>query len=215
MPVTTGQKGPDISDANSFRELGALSEIDLNPEITQRQLAQRLGIALGLTNLLLRGLLHRGYIRVTKSSWKRRLYTLTPDGFSRKLRLLVDYIQRFLDHYSQVRQSLRDELDGLSLNEESRIALYCTGEFAELIYLGLKEIGIEEIYVFSDNVSGTRKFLGMDVLDVNDLIPESYDRVLITNLDSTDPMLGAFLLRNQKADNLVTFFDKNKLQGGS
>ena len=151
---------------STFRELQILSEVDSAPDATQRQLSQKVGIALGLTNALLRNLTKKGYIRVSKASWKRRLYTLTPEGFSHRIRLTVAYIHRFLDHYQKVRRTLREQLEPLVLHEESQVAIYGTEEFAELVYLGLRELGIEEIDVFASEVQAGHRFLGIPGRDI-------------------------------------------------
>ena len=196
----------DLTRSSNYRELRLLSEVQRTPDATQRDLSRRLGIALGLTNVLLRNLAQKGYIRVTQAGWRRWLYALTPKGFSLKIQLIVSYVHRFLDHYQKVRQTLRDELELLGLNEESRVAIYGTAEFAELVYLGLREIEIEEIDIFSpDSLDGT-KFLGMPVHDGATLRPERYDRVVVAFLDGTD--LGCAKLQELGVgpEKLVTFF---------
>ena len=61
-------------ERTALKELQLLSEVKENPEVTQRQLSVRLGIALGLTNVLVRNLVQKGYVRVLQASWKRRLH---------------------------------------------------------------------------------------------------------------------------------------------
>lgn len=177
----------------SQRELYLLTEVDKDPKVSQRELAKRVGIALGLTNMLVRNLAQKGYVRVTKAGWKRFVYTLTPAGVSRKLNLTIDYIQRFLGYYRNVRQNLREQLEPLGLNQESRIAIYGTGEFAELVYLALKEFGIEEIDIFGPLESVDSKFLGMQVLGVGMLNQENYDKVILAILGDTDAIQCLFL----------------------
>lgn len=193
------------SQGQSHRELRLVSEIESNPDVTQRELSQRVGIALGLTNVLLRNLAQKGYVRVAHATWKRRLYSLTPEGLNHKIRLTVGYIQRFLDHYQRVRYTLRQQLEPLMLHEESRVAICGTGEFAELVYLGLKEYGIEEIDVFSDDGRGT-KFLGMPVRNISELQPDHFDRIVIASLGDGDHVRSQ--LENQGAgeDKLVAYF---------
>ena len=169
----------------SYRELKLLSEIEADPEVTQRQLSRRVGIALGLTNVLLRNLAEKGYVRATQAGWKRWFYVLTPDGFSHKFRLTIAYIHRVLDHYQNVRQTLREQLEPLALNQESRIAIYGTGEFAELVYLGLREIGIEEIDFYDSREPDGRRFPGMPVHALRTLQSENYDRVMVAILSGS------------------------------
>ena len=69
-----------------------------------------------------------------------------------------------------------------ALNEESRIALYGPNEFAELVYLGLKELKIEEIDIFGPNAADAQGFLGMPVRELSALEHDEYDRVIIAVL---------------------------------
>ena len=113
-----------------YRELQLLSEVERRPEASQRELANRLGIALGMANLLLHNLAQKGYLRITRAGWRRWMYALTPAGISRKIHLTLAYVQRFLDQYKRVRRILRKELETLALHAESRVAIYGTGEIA-------------------------------------------------------------------------------------
>ena len=199
-------------EPTAYRDLQLLSEVVENPDVTQRQLSSKVGIALGLTNVLLRNLMQKGYIRVTHATWKRRLYTLTPEGFSHRLRLTMAYVRRVLDHYQKVRNTLRDQLEPLALNAESRVAIYGTGEFAELVYLGLREIGIEEIDVFAQDSPYSNKFLGMPVRDISALKPEQYDRVVVAILSGVDAVNREFPELNGPSGKLVTFFRDGKIR---
>ena len=197
-------------DSTPIRELQILTEVEANPKITQRELANRVGIALGLTNVLLRNLAQKGYLRITQSSWKRWLYNLTPEGFSHKVRLTVAYVNRVLRDYKGVRQALREQLEPMAFNEESRVAIYGTDEFAELVYLGLKEIRIEEIEIFGPEKTSGSNFLGITVQDVATLKPQNYDRVLIASLGNTDQILSRLQSQGTAQEKLITFFSQMK-----
>lgn len=199
-------------ETSSYRELLVLSELHRDAVISQRQLSRRVGIALGLTNVLLRNLAAKGYIRITHAGWRRWFYTLTPAGFSRKIDLTVGYVRRFIDNYRTIRQTLREELAPFGLNAESRIAIYSTGELAELVYLELREIGIEEIDVFAPRGQDGHKFLGMPVYDVATLRPEQYDRVVVALLSGAEE--GCVEVRQQGVEQgkLITFFTDRELR---
>ena len=195
-----------IKDDSSDRELRLLSAIERDPEASQRSFSRRLGIALGLTNLLLHNLAGKGYVRITRAGWKRWLYNLTPAGVSRKVLLTIAYVHRFLDDYHRVRQMVRLELEPLGLNEESRIAVYGTGEFAELVYLALRETGIEELDVFGQSPSSNGKFLGMFVQDISTLRPEEYDRVVLADLRDSKSSLTTLHDLRVAPEKVITFF---------
>lgn len=199
-------------ESSNYRELKLLSEVEDNPLVSQRQLSRRVGIALGLTNVLLRNLIQKGYIRASKASWKGWLYSVTPEGFSYKIRLTVNYIHRVLAHYQNVRQSLREQLEPLALNEESRVAIYGTGEFAELVYLALREIGIEEIGIFDADSRANGKFLGMQVLDHAALRAGDFDRVVIATLNLSEQDHAELQELNVSPEKLVFFFENGRVR---
>lgn len=196
----------DSSEVPVARELRLLDEVEESPDITQRELSKRVGIALGLTNILLRNLAQKGYVRVAQATWKRRLYTLTPEGFSHRIRLMVAYVHQVLDHYQGVRQTLREQLEPLALNEESRVAIYGTGEIAELIYLGLKELSIEEIEVFDVDPRPGNRFLGMPVQNVGTLQSNSFDRVVVAFLKPSAMDISELEERGVSPEQAVYFF---------
>lgn len=189
------------------RELRLLSEVHRRPQASQRELARRVGIALGMTNLLLHNLAEKGYVRITRAGWRRWLYALTPEGFVHKVQLTLSYVHRFLDHYQKVRQTLREELAVQSLNAESRVAILGTGEFAELVYLGLKELGIEELDVFAGNGLAGGEFLGMPVRDFSALRPDRYDRIVVASLGGADKQFRSLLASGVTPEKLVIFFN--------
>jgi hypothetical protein len=115
-------------------------------------------------------------------------------------------VHRVLDHYQSVRQTFREQLDPLALNEESQVAIYGTGELAELVYLGLKEIGIEEIGIFSRTTYPDERFLGLPVHDISTLDPDQYERVVIASLRENEEAYAELRQRGLKSRQVVTFF---------
>ena len=201
-------------DSRVYRDLRLMSEVDETPEVNQRQLSLRLGIALGLTNVLLKNLVQKGYVRVSNASWKRRLYNLTPEGLAHKLRLTTGYISRVLDHYQNVRQTLREQMEGLDVNEESRIAVCGTNEFAELVYLGLKEIGIEDIAFYSKGNAVGERFLGVPVEDVKKINSNDYDKLVIAELHGFEDLSQILSDLGVPEQKVVTFFSSKPSNNG-
>jgi len=205
----------NIEDSNSFKELRLLQELEENPTITQRDLSQRLGVALGLTNTMVRNLAKKGFIRANQAGWKRWLYAITPEGFSRKLRLTVTYVLRVLDNYGRVRLILQQQLAPLALHQESRIAIYGTGDFAELVFLGLKDIGIEQIDVYSPDALTTSRFLGMPVRNSDSLNNGYYDKIVIAVLRDSEVAFKTLEQQGLAPDRLVSFFSDGKINNTS
>lgn len=78
-----------------FRVLRALS---MEPELSQRQLADRLGVSLGRVNYCLHALVERGLVKFSNfraSEDKRRyIYILTPSGIAEKVALTGQFLAR-------------------------------------------------------------------------------------------------------------------------
>jgi len=192
-----------------YRELQLLTEVDATPIVTQRQLSLKIGIALGLTNVMLRSLVQKGYLRVSHASWKQRLYNLTPEGVTHKLRLTAAYISRVLDHYQGIRQTLREQMETLAVNEESHVAIYGTSEFAELVFLGMKEIGIEEIGILGVGAASGVRFLGMPVQDPSTVNFDDYDKIVVAVLDGSQERNAELLSLGVPPHKVVAFFSSH------
>ena len=166
----------------SYKELRLLEEIEQDPELSQRQLSRRMGVALGVGNLLLKNLAKKGYIKVTHLSWKRWIYVITPKGMTRKVNLTLSYIESFLGHYRRVKKILKENFNSLTLNKESKVAIVGTGELAELAYLALLDIGVDEIDMFG-NENDKHIFLGMNVVSIQDIEVNDYSKIVVTSDD--------------------------------
>ena len=188
-------------DVEARRELTVLDAVARDQHITQRSLSAQLGIALGLTNIYLKRLIHKGYIKCINVQSNRLLYLITPQGIAEKSRLTYEFMDYSLHLYRDVRQHLSEVLkpchDGHQL-----IAVYGTGEAAELAYLSLKEQGLEPVAIFAAEAGGT--FLGMPVrgLDQHSLV--SFDRLIVATLDKPDPVVKQLIRAGVPAEKLLT-----------
>lgn len=149
--------------------------MDSTPEISQRHLAHRLGIALGVANLLMRNLAKKGHIRANQVGWKQWVYVLTPTGITWKVHLTLAYIDRFMGHYRRVRLLVQQDICSLDMAPDSRIAIYGTTELAELTYLALRDMGVTKIDFFDVANSGYR-FLGAPVQAPESIDPNSISK---------------------------------------
>src|SRR5205807_3235936 len=65
-------------DIEAHRDLKLLEEVEKDSRVTQRGLAHQLGIALGLTNIYLKRLVRKGYIKCVNVQSNRISYLITP-----------------------------------------------------------------------------------------------------------------------------------------
>ena len=90
--------------------LKILRLIESNPSISQRQIADELGISLGGVNYCLRALAEVGWIKVgnfAKSGHKLGyLYLLTPRGIREKTKITVSFLAKKRHEYEALRQEI-------------------------------------------------------------------------------------------------------------
>src|SRR6266481_4209551 len=132
-------------DVEARRDLKLLEAVEQDSRVTQRGLATKLGIALGLTNIYLKRLIRKGYIKCINVQSNRLLYLITPQGIAEKTRLTYEFMDYSLHLYREVRQHLSHVLRPCKEDGTERIAVYGTGEAAELAYLSLREQGLEPV----------------------------------------------------------------------
>jgi DNA-binding MarR family transcriptional regulator len=168
-------------DLQGQRDLLLLSELDRNGGATQRTLASKLGVALGLTNLYLKRLARKGYIKITTIPRNRIRYLLTPQGFAEKSRLTYQYMQYSLSYYRDMRGRLKDMLSSLEWSKGQRVVICGTGELAELAYLALREMNVE-CMAFVDGTT-RETFLSCPVSSPAQIAGWELDRVLIADLE--------------------------------
>ena len=87
-----------------------LRKLETQPEITQRQLAQELGISLGKVNYCLQALVEKGMVKARNfqcsSNKKSYLYVLTPAGLESKASLTKRFLKRKMTEYEALRQEI-------------------------------------------------------------------------------------------------------------
>jgi len=189
-------------ETEARRDLQALEAIAENERITQRRLSTRLGIALGLTNLYLKRLARKGYIKCVNIQSNRIRYLITPRGISEKTRLTYEFLDYSLHLYRGVRQQVKSVLEPLAAaGGHTRVALYGTGEAAELAYLTLMELGLEVAAVYDRTAGGS--FLGRPVLDIREADPSSFDVLLVASLNDPADIVDMLLALGVSRDRLV------------
>lgn len=91
-----------------FRVLKALED---HPELRQRELAAAVGLSLGRTNFVLRGLMEKGMVKIGKfmrsdEKMMKSAYLLTPKGIRERTRLTRGYIERRQAEYEALKAEL-------------------------------------------------------------------------------------------------------------
>lgn len=102
---------PDFSVLTDEYRYKLLKRLESNPKISQRELAQELGISLGKVNFCLKALIQKGLLKANnfrndqnKSAY---LYLLIPNGVEEKSKVMLRFMQYKMDKYKILKQEIK------------------------------------------------------------------------------------------------------------
>lgn len=155
----------------SQHELKTLLEIKEDSSVTQRSLAHRLNISLGLTNAIIKNLIHRGLIKAKKDTGRKLLYIITPKGMANVSRLMYSRFQETLHYYHYTKDLLTAYLMKLYQQGEKTINIYGTGQLAEITYYAGISTPLKLNAIISDDTS-KEKFLGQQTISIANFLSQ-------------------------------------------
>ncbi|MDP2923371.1 MAG: MarR family EPS-associated transcriptional regulator [Candidatus Omnitrophota bacterium] len=95
---------------NQEKILNVLKELEQNPQVTQRDLALKLGLSLGKINFLLNALIDKGIIEAKNfKNAKHKLaymYLLTPHGIKTKIELTHQFFTWKIQEFERLKQEI-------------------------------------------------------------------------------------------------------------
>ncbi len=174
---------------NQIKEvLEILQAVEETEHITQRHLAKRMGVALGLANSYLKRCIKKGLVKVRQAPANRYLYYLTPKGFAEKTRLTAEYLSESFSFYRTASESLQNAFTQCSDNGWNEILLAGCSELAEIACLKVvgEKLTIVGIYD-SGKADEPSKFVGYPVFHVVSQVPH-FDACILTDLKSPSSM---------------------------
>ena len=91
-----------------------LRKIQSKPESSQRELAEELGFSLGKLNYCLKALQKKGLVKLQNfKKQKKKItylrYVVTPKGISERTKLTLNFMQRKMEEYDELKQELNKE----------------------------------------------------------------------------------------------------------
>jgi len=105
-----------LQEDTFFRVMRILQE---NPDLTQRELAEQLGISVGGLNYCLKALMEKGLVKMNNFANSKNkfgyVYVLTPSGIAEKAALTRRFLQRKMSEY----EVLKLEIEALKSEAKS------------------------------------------------------------------------------------------------
>ena len=101
-----------LQEDTYFRVMRILQD---NPDLTQRELAEKLGISVGGLNYCLKALTEKGLVKMKNFANSKNkfgyVYVLTPNGIAEKTRVAHRFLKRKMEEY----EALKTEIKALKL----------------------------------------------------------------------------------------------------
>jgi EPS-associated MarR family transcriptional regulator len=106
-----------LQEDTYFRVMRLLEE---NPDLTQRELAEKLGISVGGLNYCLKALIEKGLVKMKNfASSKNKfgyVYVLTPNGMAEKAAITQRFLKRKMEEYEALRAEIESLKRGVALD---------------------------------------------------------------------------------------------------
>ena len=104
-----------IQEDTYYRVMRVLKE---NPDLTQRELADKLGVSVSGLNYCLKALIEKGWVKMQNFGHSKNkfgyVYLLTPAGIAQKAALTGRFLKRKLEEY----EALKAEIEAIKFEAE-------------------------------------------------------------------------------------------------
>jgi DNA-binding MarR family transcriptional regulator len=129
----------DPEDSLNEREFELVNIVGAQLGANQRDLSKKLDISLGMTNLLVRRLIAKGYIRIRQLNKKKTQYILTSKGFSEKYHKSIRYTLKTIRSIGLVLNQLNIVIQRLYSQGERIFFILGHSDLVELVEMSLRQ----------------------------------------------------------------------------
>ncbi len=195
--------------AIEVRMLRTLTLIESNPRLTQRLLAEKLGVALGTVNNTFQELVDMDLVNLTTAGGKTT-YKLTGAGVVERLRLSRLHLEEKVDVYDEIRAQISARIDSLDQSQK-QLVFYGAGSIAQIAYVVVASRDLQLVGVVDDEKAG-QKFLDYDVvhpaeLSAGYLQGNPFDVVILTSHSRSQEMRLSLRKMDFPLSQLLGLFD--------
>jgi len=176
-----------------------LQAIASGERITQRSLSSDIGVALGLTNLLIRRLVAKGYVKIGGLGTRHIRYLMTTAGWEALGHATRQSLENTVHLYTQTREQIRTSLSRVSercqidADGQKRVLFYGAGDVAEIAYISLQSTDLALVGVVDDRCTG--RFFDVEICH-SDRLSETtlgsvpYAHVVVTSVRHAETILA-------------------------
>lgn len=133
------------------KEFAVIREISNHHYPTQRTIAKNLGISLGLTNLIIRRLIKKGYLKVSQLNARKIEYILTPQGFAEKAKKSYYFTLKTINNLKTLKQKIQEIILSNYKQGKRKFAIQGNTELATLVEISFRDLNLEGLEYFREN----------------------------------------------------------------
>ncbi len=161
------------------KEYAVINVISKNYNLDQRRLSKVLDFSLGMTNLLLKRLIKKGYIKVRMLDRKRMEYILTPKGFIEKARKTYSFLLNSINQLNQIKNKIQHLVLEEYKKGNKKFIILGKGELTELIRISIEEMKLKDVII--SQYDGEKNFKLNNAVILNVSYPERKNQSLSSN----------------------------------
>ncbi|MCK5214162.1 MAG: winged helix-turn-helix transcriptional regulator [Candidatus Omnitrophica bacterium] len=156
------------------REFELINIIGAEMAFSQRDLSQKINLSLGATNMLIRRLISKGYIRLRQLDNRKVSYILTPKGFMEKTRKAVKYTLKTINSLGLIKGGIKDIVSKLYDNGIRSFIVVGKSDFATVIEIVFKELNLNDYHIEYVDVVPVKKVEGIVLICKEDVTEADY-----------------------------------------
>ena len=188
----------NTDDRDDMQTMNLLNRIEQSEHVSQRVLAQQMGVALGVVNACIKRCVKKGLIKITQTPANRYSYFLTPTGFMEKARLTKQYVQHSFKLYRQVSDHYRLCFADLAERSGAEVIFLGLSDLAEIALLWSVQYGIPVLGIFDFNEGADeRRHLNLEGLQDPETVPEG-SWMVVTSLALNSDCMQTLQQRNPR-----------------
>jgi DNA-binding MarR family transcriptional regulator len=126
------------------REFELINIIGKRLGSNQRDLSQQLNLSLGQTNMLIRRLVSKGFIRISQLDKRKVQYILTPKGMSENMRKAVKYTLNTINSLGLIKNNLKSILNDHYARGHRAFFVYCEADLTALVEQTFLELSLTD-----------------------------------------------------------------------
>lgn len=194
-----------------YKEFLILDLIERDPNITQRELSKKLGVAVSMINSYLDEYEKKKYLKKDYISLKTVKYLITKKGIERKKVLNISYLSASQRIYQSAKENIISFLRQIVEKGFRKILLYGAGEVAEILLQSInndRNLPLKALGVIDDDPSKINHYLAnVKIISRDSIRKIDHDGILISSYTNNELIYRKLLELNYNKNKIIQFFE--------